>query len=394
MENNNNENNLLEDEDEEELNQVSSVINNIFTHMLNQYNSSSSSISNNINIIQNYTSLIPSYTGHYENINNNLLHQYRRDIDNEDLSNVMDLFQVYNDDDIDDVEDNIEDINRDRILFSMFESIPSIPSLPSLNLNLLNRLQDIPRAPSRLIRTDPNTMMNNSMFMNIHNINILIENRYNEIEYNKARKYYNENIKTGIIEDDDIDITILNAIIDYEENGVYPSLDKIVECLFLDKCRCLYDIISDEVIKNVYRDVIREQGRVPSCREIPILIEYYVMMNNRIPSNEEFNEFIINRNRFNRDPEEYFQNDKQHIPFIHVDKLPTEIYNKKDNDVLVCGICQCDFEENEKMIILTPCMHKFHNNNNECLGISSIRNWLMKESTCPMCKTRVKLNSI
>jgi len=45
-----------------------------------------------------------------------------------------------------------------------------------------------------------------------------------------------------------------------------------------------------------------------------------------------------------------------------------------------CSICQCNYEVNEKYIIL-PCLHRFHN--------ACVSTWFEKKSTCPICKRKV-----
>ena len=64
-----------------------------------------------------------------------------------------------------------------------------------------------------------------------------------------------------------------------------------------------------------------------------------------------------------------------------IDKLPTKKYRQKiDGDNNKCIICMEEFEEKERVKYL-PCGHLFHH---DC-----IRQWLLKEKSCPFCKSEI-----
>ena len=64
-----------------------------------------------------------------------------------------------------------------------------------------------------------------------------------------------------------------------------------------------------------------------------------------------------------------------------IDKLPTKKYRQRiDGDNNKCIICMEEFEEKERVKYL-PCEHLFHH---DC-----IRQWLLKEKSCPYCKSEI-----
>ena len=53
----------------------------------------------------------------------------------------------------------------------------------------------------------------------------------------------------------------------------------------------------------------------------------------------------------------------------------------KDDESL-CAICQCDYEEGERLCIMPACAHAFHQ---ECIAT-----WLVGKASCPVCMRDVK----
>ena len=65
-----------------------------------------------------------------------------------------------------------------------------------------------------------------------------------------------------------------------------------------------------------------------------------------------------------------------------IDNLPfTKYHQKISKDIDKCIICMDEFKRRERVKLL-PCGHIFHNN--------CIKEWLLKENTCPFCKTEIK----
>ena len=64
-----------------------------------------------------------------------------------------------------------------------------------------------------------------------------------------------------------------------------------------------------------------------------------------------------------------------------IEKLPIIKYKKdKNNENYQCIICMEEFEKNEKVNLL-PCGHIFH--------INCIKQWLLKQKSCPFCKSEI-----
>lgn len=55
--------------------------------------------------------------------------------------------------------------------------------------------------------------------------------------------------------------------------------------------------------------------------------------------------------------------------------------NSIPDDKINCRICMCEFEHNERIVIM-PCAHLFHK---DC-----IRDWFKKKNNCPICQNEVR----
>ncbi len=224
---------------------------------------------------------------------------------------------------------------------------------------------------------------------------ILEENLYSNDELDLAENHFN-NLRESFFEETDmkegynysisneVKITVLELY--HETNGFeFPDIDLIVNNLFEKRCACVRNY-PQNYVKKVIKQCILYIGSLPSCELYPQYIEYYVL-HGRIPNDEELEEFIRRVIEYSRNPEEFHQKDKQFVPALNVDKLPREIYVKKEDKA--CCICQEDFIDGQEIITLLPCKHQFHNKDNECLEGGSILTWLEKYNYCPMCKVKI-----
>ena len=67
-----------------------------------------------------------------------------------------------------------------------------------------------------------------------------------------------------------------------------------------------------------------------------------------------------------------------------IQEIPIIKYRKyKSNGISQCIICMEEFEKREKVNLL-PCQHIFH--------INCIKQWLLKQKTCPFCKKEIIVN--
>ncbi|ERM96021.1 RING-H2 finger protein ATL2 [Amborella trichopoda] len=69
-----------------------------------------------------------------------------------------------------------------------------------------------------------------------------------------------------------------------------------------------------------------------------------------------------------------------------IESLPVYDFDlKREKDGLDCAVCLCEFQENEKVRLLPKCNHKFHI---ECIDM-----WFHSHSTCPLCRSCVKMET-
>ncbi|OIW02873.1 hypothetical protein TanjilG_29649 [Lupinus angustifolius] len=77
--------------------------------------------------------------------------------------------------------------------------------------------------------------------------------------------------------------------------------------------------------------------------------------------------------------------DSDGVPRSCIENLPSEEYNSskmlKLYDKISCSICLQDFEDGEMVRILPKCGHIFH--------LECIDKWLIRQESCPMCRTCV-----
>jgi hypothetical protein len=173
-------------------------------------------------------------------------------------------------------------------------------------------------------------------------------------------------------------------------NGNLPTIDEVTNYLFNNKCHCMY-IYEDERCKSLIRHFFII-GIDHNCNEVRIAMEFYVL-NNNFPSLDEIESTSERMQEFYRNPEAFHQEDKVLIGVSGLDKL--QILNMdrtefKNDDNVVCSICQEDIIEGQKYIQLN-CKHMFHYSNKDCLEGASIINWLERNKYCPNCKNEVKL---
>ncbi|KAI3751272.1 hypothetical protein L2E82_22320 [Cichorium intybus] len=73
------------------------------------------------------------------------------------------------------------------------------------------------------------------------------------------------------------------------------------------------------------------------------------------------------------------------IPITIYHRSPADLSSLATNDSSECSICLGVFEEGEKVKVLQSCCHCYHC---ECVD-----KWLITHSSCPMCRTTVRVDS-
>lgn len=165
-------------------------------------------------------------------------------------------------------------------------------------------------------------------------------------------------------------------------NEAFPSKEEIEKEFCCVNCMCELGFL-ESVIVNMKKHYLFTQGRLPSCRETENIFEYETL-NKRYPTYKELKEYIQQKVLFNRDPVEYFNNDKVDRP---ADTSKSFIIHPDEDVHETCAIC---FDEiNTNSYYKLPCGHLFHSKKENCLGEASIEEWFKKNNFCPNCKQKL-----
>jgi len=93
--------------------------------------------------------------------------------------------------------------------------------------------------------------------------------------------------------------------------GLEPTKIEIETYFGNPTCFCEYNY-NISILNIVKIDCLTKYGRLYTCEELPIVIEYYII-NKRCPTYQELIEYIYNILNFENNPEEYHQRDKIYI---------------------------------------------------------------------------------
>lgn len=292
-------------------------------------------------------------------------------------------------------------INNNNDLLQLFsEMINNRQNSYFNNLNITD-IETLYRRVLSLSDSEREYIIDNSVFnMSLSDFlpeGILSGKNYSRDEYELAENHFS-NLRESFMDEIEMKTEgydyrltkeVKNSVLElYYATNAYelPDIDQIIDKLFENRCSCVLDY-PHIYIKKVIKQCILYTGGLPSCELYPQYIEYYVL-HGRIPIDEELEEFIRRVIEYSRNPEEFHQKDKEFVPALNVDLLPVEKYIKIEKEQACC-ICQEDFCEEQDIITLLPCKHKFHNKSEECLEGGSVLTWLEKYNYCPMCKTKV-----
>jgi len=155
-------------------------------------------------------------------------------------------------------------------------------------------------------------------------------------------------------------------------------------------CECLIDNSSEDRKKIIY-EIIRKHilffGDFPSCGILSNMLRFHVI-EKRLPSMNEFDEFLKHQREFHEDSEKYYHDHKHQLPTSNLSLLKPVIYDEEKT--ITCGLCYNEIVKGTKIMKL-PCRgkHVFHFDEKECLEGLTITNWLNKNKICPMCKDEI-----
>jgi hypothetical protein len=200
---------------------------------------------------------------------------------------------------------------------------------------------------------------------------------------------------------------LLDAIDIWVEKGTFPTIDDLA-LHRMTLCHCPYIVMGTEnkEVKELYKQYMIKtikDGQDLSCTIVRYAFLFYVQ-ERRFPSYDELRTFA--QNTVNAAAESFMSEpaDKHWIPgkIETVEKIKKECCSVCDKDEEEkCSICYDNIKKGDKIITL-PCKHKFHfgkeegeenekegnegEDDDSCDGITE---WLKKNNTCPICKTKI-----
>ena len=276
-------------------------------------------------------------------------------------------------------------------------------------LNELDEVQELNQTPRRILRPihiAPRRRRRRRFFTEDEPNIITTNNNFNDDQYDLAASYLNSLLWelriTQRDEDDDenqqqeewvdFNVNILNVVLEYytstnEER--MPTLPILIHMLVEDLTRFHTFELPYNHIFNIVEYWVTHEGFLPHPNDYEAMYEYH-LLHARYPSQEELDEFTRRTIEFFLNPEAYHQHDKIHVPALNVDKIVVELNQETGK---VCCVCQDDIEINQRCLKLPPCQHIYHADAHDCLENGTIYSWLAQHNTCPMCKTKVMVNT-
>lgn len=203
---------------------------------------------------------------------------------------------------------------------------------------------------------------------------------------NKTYISYKEGLECfyKIYNTDLYDMNVLIYLQNKINEGIEPKKIEIETYFGNPTCFCEY-YYNKDILKIVKIDFLSKYGRLYTCEELEIAIEYYII-NKRCPTYQELREYIYNTLNFENNPEEYHEKDKIYISTENLHKLTPIIKDTYIEEY--CSLCQEKIGINS-FIKLPNCNHLFHSEKDKCLEDSNIITWLSKHKHCPNCNIEV-----
>jgi hypothetical protein len=233
------------------------------------------------------------------------------------------------------------------------------------------------------------TVLNSSSCLSANIIHFFEE--YDHTQYESMTQHFCTNIRSSNSRTEP-SATLLNLLLDlYHQDNEYPTIEKVVNELYINCCSCLL-FFSESYLKQFLNYFVTEFADIPKCMECHILIQFYILYQ-RLPSYHELGNFIDNITQIVGPPISMYQEEEKIGTATDcIEQLPRTTISSTDiKNNCCCPLCQSDFELDQQVIILKPCNHRFHLNDSDCLGTSSIIIWLSSHNDCPMCKTKIYL---
>ena len=198
-------------------------------------------------------------------------------------------------------------------------------------------------------------------------------------KYIPAKRWYRENFQVDC-KDPEI-ITYIAS-----EDLTTLTVEDVINQFCFVNCICEVNY-QDDYICDIKKKCLYKRGCFYSCLQLPLVYEYY-LLNRDIPTDEQLGEILQRAYEFERNPEEFHAKDKILVPTLNLDKLSPIVKDAPVDEN--CSLCQSTIGT-KPFYKIPPCNHLFHANAEDCLGESTIINWLSNHKQCPNCKTIVQI---
>ena len=172
---------------------------------------------------------------------------------------------------------------------------------------------------------------------------------------------------------------------DYDESDV--SMDRFMVTWRLHRCDCFL-VLTVPVDHQVAaaRHWIDTTHELPACQTVVALCEYHLLHGHRYPTLEEYETFVLVRSRFASDPVSFAVRDRVATPTRNLESWTTETAHTDDG---TCSICQDKIIKGASIYRLPCCGQPVHALAADCMGESSILQWLQTSRKCPCCNQEV-----
>jgi len=181
--------------------------------------------------------------------------------------------------------------------------------------------------------------------------------------------------------------SLMRMIQDLIERGCQITIEQIARrwCMSVE-CPCLNHIPPFDCFRIVCH-LLHELGCI-QCDSIVATYEYFVL-ENVLPNRQEFERFIDRRNRLERGPDAYCNDEKMDIPTPGLQNIQSSRLTEAG---FVCSICTDEMSVGTSVFKLPQCGHYFHASEESCLGKDAfIITWLKKSRLCPNCNTNISI---
>lgn len=242
----------------------------------------------------------------------------------------------------------------------------------------------------------------NTQLLNVFSAFLNLSNEYKNRYTDDNRDIITEHLKSIDVKTPSRSV-LCDAIDFWVEKGKFPTIDDLAT-LKMESCHCPYIVMGEnKEVYELYKQYIIKtikDGQDLSCT-ITMYAFIFYMHERRFPSYDELRTLALNtlntaRDNFMNEPV-----DKHWVPgkVETVEKIKKECSSVCENeDGEKCSICYDDIKKGDKIIILN-CKHKFHfgkdidekgkkddETDDSCAGIFE---WLRKNNTCPICKSKI-----